>query len=138
MFVIRLLVVILFSKTVWANTLRVSLPNRSFVLSYAKDYINIKGYLLDLSFRKTKCNKSIIKGFNKKIKKLLQFKLLSQPKDYVLTLTWNKKKFYMYYNTKTGKELASLPRAVKHLKLIEKYKCGSKLHHKKSKPIKKS
>lgn len=116
------------------KTLIVKTALKSFVLTYSKKRVAIKGYQMDLSLDRKKCNAHIIDRFNKETTQLIRNAL----KDKEMKSTVKKKEidtvemqmegksYFTKFSSKVAQTFLYYPKEVLRMKWEEKFNCQKK------------
>jgi len=128
MYLKLLLLLSLFVSTLNAKTLDVTLRDNDYKLEYSKEAVSIKGYRIDLSFKRTECNGFILDRFYKDVEAgLFQGNLFKQGDTTAVPFVWNSEKYYEPQKTKRAELLHAMPAIVERMKIEEKLlKCSKK------------
>jgi len=100
---------------------------KNFSLEINENKITVLGYLVNLSFEKSKCNEVIFSKFKDNIEVLLKTKPLkkSQEKDnFKFNLEGNT--YFESYNSKLGRGLLLIPTEVQRMKFQDQTLCRGK------------
>ena len=121
-------------KTETPHTLIVSTALKKFTLTYNRKQVAIKGYMMDLSMKRKKCNAHIIDRFNQDIKKMLKTNKKSLKKNMerqkkgieTLEVQIGSQTYFLDGRSGAGLRFLSLPREITRMKWEEKLNCDKK------------
>ena len=115
------------------HTIIVQTALKKFTLIYNINQVTIKGYMMDLSLKRKKCNTHIIDRFNQDIKNMIK------ANKKILQNTWKGKKsieilevqvegqsYFVNGRSPTGLQFLSLPKEITRMKWEEKFNCEKK------------
>ena len=94
-----------------------------YTLNTSTEAFKIKGYMIDLSFKKKPCNENLILSLHKKITDAMKKIITTDEKFYFVEL--NSKKYQISKKSDFGKLLYSLPNIIKANKKKESFLCRS-------------
>ena len=122
------------SKKEESKTLIVKTALKSFVLTYSKKRVAIKGYQMDLSLDRKKCNAHIIERFNKETTQLIKDALKSKEmKNTVkkkeintVEIQMEGKSYFTQFSSKVAQTFLYYPKEVLRMKWEEKFNCEKK------------
>lgn len=125
-----------------SKTLIVRTALKHFVLTYSNKKVSIKGYQMDLSLDRKKCNAHIIDRFNTETSQIIREALKSKEmKNTVkkkeidtVEIQIEGKSYFTKYSSKIGQTFLYYPKEALRMKWEEKLNCENK---KKTKSIKK-
>ena len=119
------LLLIIFSMVSFAKdkmkTLTFEIEGFHYKLVLTKDKIRMKGYMIDLSIQRQKCNKDLLISFNRHFDKLSRNLVINKKKSY--KVTFKDKVQYIDKSSSFGKFLYALPNRFKGLKKKEQLLC---------------
>jgi len=90
-------------------------------LDTSLDEVHIKGYLIDLSFKKKPCNEKLIASLHHTLTNALKKRVLVE-EDFHL-MTWEKKEYKIAKSSELGKLLFNFPNIAKANKKKESFLC---------------
>ena len=122
---ILIVVISLFSLSVFAETYNIGFQGKNFYYRTNIDEVQakIKGSLINLSIKETKCNRLITKSFHSKLKKYLRTKVIEKNKTKAHVTEINGKIYYLAKESSLGRFLYQLPNIFKGLKKREQIIC---------------
>jgi len=111
-----------------AKTISVISQQTQFTLDIDKESsIKLKGYLMNLSMTKNKCNEKIFLTFINRINLLLTAKVMSTTKELnTFMLKVDDKEYFENPKSKMGYNILSIPKEFQRIKIEEKILCGRK------------
>lgn len=120
-------------KKTESETLIVRTALKYFVLTYSKEKVAIKGYQMDLSLDRKKCNAHIIDRFNKEttqlIRELLKKKMKSTVKKKeidTVEIRIQGKSYFTKFSSRIAQTFLYYPKEVLRMKWEEKFNCEKK------------
>ena len=133
------------SKTEENKTLIVRTALKHFVLTYNKNRVAIKGYQMDLSLDRKKCNAHIIDRFNKETTQLIREALKSKEMKSTVKkkeidtveIQIQGKSYFTKFSSKIAQTFLYYPKEVLRMKWEEKFNCEKKTKKKTPSPKKK-
>lgn len=126
-----------------SKTLTVRTALKQFVLTYNKNRIAIKGYQMDLSLDRKKCNTHIIDRFSKETTQLIREALKSkemkntvkQKEIDTVEIQIEGKSYFTKFASKVAQTFLYYPKEVLRMKWEEKFNCEKKKKVKKKKNL---
>lgn len=120
----KLIVITFFSYITFALADTISVNNRAlrYKFNISKSRIELKGYLINLSLNKKKCNQGLFNSFYKDYLANTKSRVNSeQPGTYNIVM--NEKKYSVPKETKFGRYLYNLPLKLQKAKKLENLNC---------------
>ena len=122
-----------------SKTLTVGTALKQFVLTYNKNRVAIKGYQMDLSLDRKKCNAHIIDRFNKETSQLIRDALKSkemkntvkQKEIDTVEIQIEGKSYFTKFASKVAQTFLYYPKEILRMKWEEKFNCEKKKKAKK-------
>ncbi len=122
---ILLIFISLISLSSFATTYNIGFQGRNFYYrtNIDEQQAKIKGSLINLNIKESKCNKHIAKSFHDKLKKHLTTKVIEKDKTKAHVAEINGKVYYLAKESRLGRFLYQMPNIFKSLKKREQIVC---------------